>query len=81
MIRYKEGKKHGVGPQKGDVLTLYFKAKGRIGHTGFFDHMLNKSMMAGVEGNTNHNKSAEGDGVYLVFRPIKTIHSISSWID
>lgn len=80
-IRYKEGKKYGAGPQKADVLTLYFANKGRIGHTGFFDHMINTSIEAGVEGNTNHNKSAEGDGVYLVFRPIKTIHSISSWID
>jgi len=80
-IRYKSGKKQGPGPQQADVLTLYFPNKGRIGHTGFFDHMINSSMEAGVEGNTNHNKSAEGDGVYLVFRPMKTIHSISSWID
>jgi hypothetical protein len=80
-ICYKNSRKYGPGPQQADVLTLYFKAKGRIGHTGFYDHMINSSVEAGVEGNTNHNKSAEGDGVYLVFRPMKTIHSISSWIN
>jgi hypothetical protein len=60
---------------------LYYEKKGRIGHTGFFDHMTNASMVASVEGNTDRSNSNEGDGVYLVFRPLKTIHSISSWID
>jgi hypothetical protein len=80
-IRYKNGKTFGPGPQKADVITLYYASKGRIGHTGFFDHMINSSMEASVEGNTNGEHSREGDGVYLVFRPLKTINSISSWID
>ena len=80
-IRYKTGKMYDGGPKQADVITLYYEKKGRIGHTGFFDHMTNASMVASVEGNTDRSNSNEGDGVYLVFRPLKTIHSISSWID
>lgn len=80
-IRYRKGKTYGPGPQQADVITLYYSSKGRIGHTGFFDYMVNQSIQASVEGNTDRSNSNEGDGVYLVFRPMKTIHSISSWID
>ena len=65
----------------GDVITLYYPKKGRIGHTGFFDSFESETLISTVEGNTNDRKSNEGDGVYVVFRPIGTIHSISSWIE
>ncbi len=68
-------------PQQADVITLYYANKGRIGHTGFFDHMQSKNMTANYEGNTNRGNSNEGDGVYLTFRPVKTLYSITSWID
>lgn len=68
-------------PQQADVITLYYSNKGRIGHTGFFDHMQSESMTANYEGNTNRGNSNEGDGVYLTFRPVKTLYSITSWID
>ena len=68
-------------PQQADVITLYYSNKGRIGHTGFFDHMQSENMTANYEGNTNRGKSNEGDGVYLTFRPVKTLYSITSWID
>lgn len=68
-------------PQPGDLITLYYPKKGRIGHTGFFDRWESEKLITTVEGNTNNKKSNEGDGVYVVFRPIGTIHSISSWLD
>ena len=68
-------------PQQADVITLYYSSKGRIGHTGFFDHMQSENMTANYEGNTNRGNSNEGDGVYLTFRPVKTLYSITSWID
>jgi hypothetical protein len=68
-------------PQQADVITLYYSNKGRIGHTGFFDHMQSENMTANYEGNTNRGNSNEGDGVYLTFRPLKTLYSITSWID
>jgi len=68
-------------PQQADVITLYYSSKGRIGHTGFFDHMQSENMTANYEGNTNRGNSNEGDGVYLTFRPLKTLYSITSWID
>jgi hypothetical protein len=68
-------------PQQADVITLYYANKGRIGHTGFFDHMQSENMTANYEGNTNRGNSNEGDGVYLTFRPVKTLYSITSWID
>jgi hypothetical protein len=64
----------------GDVFTLYYPKLERIGHTGFVDKIYNDgTMMQAVEGNTD-GKSRDGDGVYLTFRPVKTIHNISSWI-
>ena len=68
-------------PQQADVITLYYANKGRIGHTGFFDHMQSENMTANYEGNTNRGNSNEGDGVYITFRPLKTLYSITSWID
>lgn len=68
-------------PQQADVITLYYANKGRIGHTGFFDHMQSENMTVNYEGNTNRGNSNEGDGVYLTFRPVKTLYSITSWID
>jgi hypothetical protein len=68
-------------PQQADVITLYYSSKGRIGHTGFFDHMQSENMTVNYEGNTNRGNSNEGDGVYLTFRPLKTLYSITSWID
>lgn len=66
-------------PQPGDVFTLYYASKKRIGHTGFFDKWNNENVIQTVEGNTDGEGSREGDGVYIKFRPIKTIHSITSW--
>jgi hypothetical protein len=68
-------------PQQADVITLYYSSKGRIGHTGFFDHMQSENMTVNYEGNTNKGNSNEGDGVYITFRPLKTLYSITSWID
>jgi hypothetical protein len=68
-------------PQQADVITLYYSNKGRIGHTGFFDHMQSENMTVNYEGNTNRGNSNEGDGVYITFRPLKTLYSITSWID
>lgn len=68
-------------PQQADVITLYYSSKGRIGHTGFFDHMQSENMTVNYEGNTNRGNSNEGDGVYITFRPLKTLYSITSWID
>jgi hypothetical protein len=67
--------------QQADVITIYYPSKGRIGHTGFFDHMQSENMTVNYEGNTNRGNSNEGDGVYLTFRPLKTLYSITSWID
>jgi hypothetical protein len=67
--------------QQADVITLYYSSKSRIGHTGFFDHMQSENMTVNYEGNTNRGNSNEGDGVYLTFRPVKTLYSITSWID
>lgn len=67
--------------QRGDVFTLYYVRLKRIGHTGFYDGMLNEDMIITVEGNTNIKGSNEGDGVYKYFRPLKSIHSISNHIN
>ncbi|HYC27613.1 MAG TPA: CHAP domain-containing protein [Chitinophagaceae bacterium] len=67
-------------PQPGDVFTLYYPHLKRIGHTGFYDGRLNKSIYYTVEGNTNGAGSREGDGVYRKYRSFKATHSISRWL-
>jgi hypothetical protein len=68
-------------PERADVFTLYYPRLKRIGHTGFFDGFLNESMIITNEGNTNMKGSNEGDGVYKMFRPLSTIHSITDHIN
>lgn len=68
-------------PEPGHVFTLYYPKKKRIGHTGFFNGWADDDIIETVEGNTNDKKSREGDGVYVILRPIGTIHSISSWYE
>lgn len=75
---YNKGKFVGT-PEPGHVFTIYYPKKKRIGHTGFYDGWADENIMQTVEGNTNDRKSREGDGVYVILRPIGTIHSISSW--
>jgi len=77
---YTNGKFVGT-PEPGHVFTIYYPKKKRIGHTGFFDGWASKNITQTVEGNTNGKKSREGDGVYVILRPINTIHSISSWYE
>lgn len=74
-------KKRWVAPFKtATVFTLYYNSKGRIGHTGFADEMVSDGMLQTVEGNTNSGGSRDGDGVYIRFRPIRTIYTISDFI-
>lgn len=68
-------------PEPGHVFTIYYPKKKRIGHTGYYDGWASENIMQTVEGNTNGSKSREGDGVYVILRPINTIHSISSWYE
>jgi hypothetical protein len=77
---YNKGKFVGT-PEPGHVFTIYYPKKKRIGHTGFYDGWASENIMQTVEGNTNDRKSREGDGVYVILRPINTIHSISSWYE
>lgn len=68
-------------PEPGHVFTIYYASKKRIGHTGYYDGWASTNIIQTVEGNTNNKKSNEGDGVYVILRPINTINSISSWYE
>jgi hypothetical protein len=63
----------------GLVYGLYDIKKKRIVHCGI---ALRKrsDWIIGIEGNTNIDGSAEGDGVYLKRRHALTIHAIADWI-
>lgn len=63
----------------GDVFTLYYVKLKRIGHTGFFDKQINKSIYRSVEGNTNEAGSREGDGVYVKYRSYRATYSFNRW--
>ncbi|WP_109301013.1 CHAP domain-containing protein [Aquimarina sp. AU474] len=67
-------------PKSGDVFCLYYSSKRRIGHTGFFDLMINSKIYQTVEGNTDATGGSEGDGVYRRKRSINSTYSISRWL-
>jgi hypothetical protein len=67
-------------PKRADIFGIYFPEKGRIAHTGFIDSWGNKWLVT-VEGNTNGAGSREGDGVYRKRRLVKSIYSVSRYID
>lgn len=55
-------------PQPGDLITLYYASKKRVGHVGFVENYTSGSKVITVEGNTNEAGSREGDGVYRKYR-------------
>ncbi|MCZ2085343.1 MAG: hypothetical protein LC112_13835 [Flavobacteriales bacterium] len=65
--------------QTADVFTLYYAKLKRIGHTGFVDKRINRSIYRSVEGNTNEAGSREGDGVYVKYRSFNATYSITRW--
>lgn len=66
-------------PKPGDVFTIWSYNSNRVIHTGFFNGKLNTRVIRTVEGNTNDNGSANGDGVYKRTRPLYSIHTLSRW--
>lgn len=68
-------------PLPGDVITLYYRKLGRIGHTGFVDKRINDRVVKTFEFNTNSLGSRDGGGNYFKYRPVKTLHSITRWTD
>ncbi|MCD0487910.1 CHAP domain-containing protein [Pedobacter sp. MC2016-14] len=65
-------------PVAGCVMGIYFTAKRRIAHSGIVTLVHNEKIYT-IEGNTNLNGSAEGDGVYKRVRHLKTIKSFAEW--
>lgn len=63
---------------QGFVYGLYDRKKARIAHCGIVVSQRSKWVI-GVEGNTNQQGSAEGDGVYLKWRHRSTIHTLADW--
>lgn len=74
---YKRNAYKRCSPNKGDLIGIYFKEKGRIAHIGFYDGEDGDYYIT-IEGNTNQAGSREGDGVYKKYRPKGTIEAISS---
>jgi hypothetical protein len=68
-------------PEPADVFTLYSITKRRIHHTGFFVRKINSHIYETIEGNTNNDGSANGDGVYRRKRSFHQTYSITSWIN
>ena len=58
---------------------LYYSSLGRIGHTGYVD-LVKSGALITSEGNTNADKSREGDEVGILIRPKGTIYCISKYL-
>ncbi|GIU70150.1 MAG: hypothetical protein KatS3mg002_1386 [Candidatus Woesearchaeota archaeon] len=65
--------------QPGDIGTLYYPSKGRIGH-GFIIKQGDKKNAITIEGNTNIEGSPEGDRVMVRIRPWTTIYTVNNWV-
>lgn len=63
----------------GNLLGVYFPKLKRIGHVGLIEK-LDGDWCLSVEGNTNGQGSADGDGVYRKRRHVKTIYQIADWV-
>lgn len=66
-------------PLPGNLIGIYFPKLKRIAHVGMIEK-LEGNWVVSIEGNTDIQGSAEGDGVYRKRRHIKTIHRIADWI-
>lgn len=55
-------------PRSGDLMTLYYASKGRVGHVGFVEKYPEGNQVVTVEGNTNAAGAREGDGVHRKYR-------------
>lgn len=69
--------------QSGDVFTIYYSSKGRVGHTGIIE-TTDADYVYTIEGNTNSNildgGDYNGDRVMKKLRPWTTIYRTANWI-
>lgn len=56
-------------PQAGDIMYVYYAYQKSIGHIGIVERVEGNYVIT-IEGNTNNNGSAQGNGVYRLRRPI-----------
>jgi hypothetical protein len=63
-------------PQPGDVIGIYYRNLGRIGHVGMVEG-IHDSYVITIEGNTGADGGRDGDGVYRKRRLRRAIHSWS----
>lgn len=63
----------------GNLIGIYFPGLKRIAHVGMIEKTEGNWALS-IEGNTDIQGSAEGDGVYRKRRHLKTIHRIADWI-
>lgn len=56
-------------PKRGDIFYLYSSSQGIVHHVGIVES-VSPGYVHTIEGNTNTNGSAQGDGVYRLKRPI-----------
>ncbi len=76
---YHRGKFEKQTPQTGDVFMVWYHTLKRPAHIGFIDQW-GSTWVVTVEGNTNDNRSREGDGVYRKRRLKKQIWVVSDFI-
>ena len=66
-------------PQPADLLGIYSKDRKRIVHCGIVER-LQHDWVISIEGNTNSDGSADGDGNYRKWRHKNTIRCFSRWL-
>lgn len=66
--------------QKADIFGLHYNSLGRIGHVGLIEKRDGDWLLT-IEGNTGDDQGRDGDVVRRHKRSIKTITSISNWIE
>ena len=76
---YKRGTFTKKIPEAGDVFMIWYSRLKRPAHIGFIDRWEDEWVIT-VEGNTNNDRSREGDGVYRKRRLERQIWAVSDFI-
>lgn len=71
--------KRTAAPQPADVFGIYSLKLKRIAHAGLVARRQHDWIIS-IEGNTHADGRRDGDGVYLKWRHIRTIHVFANWL-
>jgi hypothetical protein len=75
----KNNKIYSSDPEKGDIFLLMDNINPPWKHTGFVTQVMSATVVKTIEGNTNNDGSANGDGIYERSRSTGSLAFVKWW--